>query len=98
MKIGVIKEIEFGERRVALIPEVVSRLVKNGLEVLIESHAGESSFFADAAYEEVGAKIISDKNVLINESDILLKVGAPREEEVSMFKSGSNLDKSQLVF
>ena len=88
MKIGVIKEIEFGERRVALIPEVVSRLVKNGLEVLIESHAGESSFFADAAYEEVGDKIIFDKNVLINESDILLKVGAPREEEVSMFKSG----------
>jgi NAD(P) transhydrogenase subunit alpha len=85
MKIGVIKEIEFGERRVALIPEVVSRLVKNGSEVLIESHAGESSFFADAAYEEVGAKIIFDKSVLINESDILLKVGAPREEEVSMF-------------
>jgi len=44
MKIGVIKEIEFGEHRVALIPEVVSRLVKNGLEVLLESHAGESSF------------------------------------------------------
>ena len=53
MKIGVIKEIEFGERRVALIPEVVSRVVKNGLEVLIESQSGESSFFADAAYEEV---------------------------------------------
>ena len=88
MKIGVIKEIEFGERRVALIPEVVGRLVKNGLEVLIESHAGESSFFANSAYEEVGAKIINDKDFLISESDILLKVGAPREEEVSSFKKG----------
>ncbi|PZO39423.1 MAG: Re/Si-specific NAD(P)(+) transhydrogenase subunit alpha [Pseudanabaena frigida] len=88
MKIGVIKEIEFGERRVALIPEVVGRLVKNGLEVLIESHAGESSFFANDTYEEVGAKIITDKSILINESDILLKVGAPREEEVNMFKQG----------
>ncbi len=88
MKIGVIKEIEFGERRVALIPEVVGRLVKNGLEVLIESHAGESSFFANSAYEEVGAKIINDKDFLISESDVLLKVGAPREEEVSSFKKG----------
>ncbi|MFN7357470.1 MAG: NAD(P)(+) transhydrogenase (Re/Si-specific) subunit alpha, partial [Pseudanabaena sp.] len=88
MKIGVIKEIEFGERRVALIPEVVSRLTKNGLEILVESHAGELSFFSDSAYIEAGAKIITDKNTLINESDILLKVGAPREEEVSMFKQG----------
>jgi len=88
MKIGVIKEIEFGERRVALIPEVVSRLTKSGLEVLVESHAGELSFFADSTYVEAGAKIITDKSALINESDILLKVGAPREEEVSMFKQG----------
>ncbi len=88
MKIGVIKEIEFGERRVALIPDVVNRLVKSGLEVLIESHAGEASFFADSTYVEVGAKIMTDKAELINQSDILLKVGAPREEEVSMFKSG----------
>lgn len=88
MKIGVIKEIEFGERRVALIPEVVSRLTKSGLEVLIESHAGELSFFADSTYVEAGAKIITDKSTLINEAEILLKVGAPREEEVSMFKQG----------
>jgi len=88
MKIGVIKEIEFGERRVALIPEVVSRLTKNGLEILIESQAGELSFFADSTYEAAGAKIITDKSYLINESDILLKVGAPREEEVDMLKKG----------
>ena len=88
MKIGVIKEIEFGERRVALIPEVVSRLTKSGLEVLIESHAGELSFFADSTYVEAGAKIITDKSALINEAEIMLKVGAPREEEVSMFKQG----------
>jgi NAD(P) transhydrogenase subunit alpha len=88
MKIGVIKEIEFGERRVALIPEVVSRLTKSGLEVLVESHAGELSFFADSTYLDAGAQIYTDKLALINESDIVLKVGAPREEEVNMFRSG----------
>ena len=88
MKIGVIKEIEFGERRVALIPEVVSRLTKNGLEVLIESQAGDLSFFSDSLYEAAGARIIADKSILINEVDILLKVGAPREEEVDMLKKG----------
>ncbi|MDX2256847.1 MAG: Re/Si-specific NAD(P)(+) transhydrogenase subunit alpha [Pseudanabaenaceae cyanobacterium bins.39] len=88
MKIGVIKEIEFGERRVALIPEVVARLTKSGLEVLVESHAGELSFFADSTYLDAGAQIYTDKLALINDADILLKVGAPREEEVNMFRSG----------
>lgn len=88
MKIGVFKEIEFGERRVALIPEVVSRLTKQGLEVLIESQAGELSFFSDSAYEASGAKIIEHKSDLIHAADVLLKVGAPREEEVDMLKAG----------
>jgi len=88
MKIGVVKEIEFSERRVALIPDVVARLTKQGLEVWVESGAGELSFFPDTAYVEAGAKIIADKSDLVSSTDILLKVGAPREEEVNLLKSG----------
>lgn len=81
MKIAVAKEIEVGERRVALVPDIVARLVKQGLEVWVEAGAGERSFFADAAYEAAGAKIIDDPATLWHEADILLKVGLPQERE-----------------
>jgi len=81
MKIAVAKEIEVGERRVALVPDIVARLVKQGLEVHLEAGAGERSFFSDAAYEAAGAKIISDPIALWGEADILLKVGLPQERE-----------------
>lgn len=81
MKLAVAKEVEVGERRVALVPDTVARLVKLGLEVLVEAGAGERSFFSDAAYEAVGAKIISDNATLWGEADILLKVGLPQERE-----------------
>jgi NAD(P) transhydrogenase subunit alpha len=81
MKIGVAKEVEMGERRVALIPDTVSRLVKQGLEVWVEAGAGEQAFFADAAYEAAGATIVTDTAHLWREADVLLKVSPPRERE-----------------
>jgi len=81
MKIAVAKEIEVGESRVALVPETVARLVKQGIEVWVEAGAGERSFFYDAAYEAAGAKIISDADTLWREADILLKVAIPQERE-----------------
>ncbi len=81
MKLAVAKEVEVGERRVALVPETVGRLVKLGLEVWVEAGAGELSFCSDAAYEAAGAKIISDTDTLWSEADILLKVGLPQERE-----------------
>ncbi|XGV96104.1 MAG: Re/Si-specific NAD(P)(+) transhydrogenase subunit alpha [Leptolyngbya sp. BL-A-14] len=81
MKIGVAKEIDMGERRVAMIPDTVSRLVKQGLDVWVEAGAGEKAFFADAAYEAAGATIVSDTARLWGEADVLLKVSPPRERE-----------------
>lgn len=81
MKLAVAKEIEVGENRVALVPDTVARLVKQGLEVWVEAGAGERSFFSDAAYEAAGAKIISDTATIWGEADILLKVGLPQERE-----------------
>jgi len=89
MKIAVAKEIEVGERRVALVPDVVARLVKKGIEVLVASGAGEGSFFSDDAYTAVGAKIVSDPNQLWAEADAILKVAPPKESEVTMMRSGS---------
>lgn len=81
MRIGVAKEIEVGERRVALIPDTVNRLVKQGFEVWVETGAGDSTFFSDAAYEAVGGTIITDTAKLWGEVDILLKVKPPQQRE-----------------
>ena len=96
MKIAVAKEIEVGERRVALVPDIVARLVKQGLEVWVEAGAGERSFFPDAAYQAAGAKIMDDSAKLWHEADVLLKVGYPQEREdgrseIDLLKEGAVL-------
>src|SRR5579884_1480466 len=57
MKIAVPKERAPGERRVALVPEIVAKLVKDGHAVTVERGAGERAFYADAAYEAAGATL-----------------------------------------
>lgn len=95
MKIAIAREIEVGENRVAMTPDGVARLVKQGIEVLVESGAGDRAFFPDAAYEEVGAQIVHDPSHLWGAADILLKVSPPREREqgseVNMMRSGAVL-------
>jgi NAD(P) transhydrogenase subunit alpha len=60
---------------------VVSRLVKQDLEVWVEAGAGERSFFSDAAYEAAGATVVADPATLWGNADILLKVNPPKERE-----------------
>ncbi|WP_413175170.1 Re/Si-specific NAD(P)(+) transhydrogenase subunit alpha [Anabaena azotica] len=96
MKIAVAKEIEVCERRVSLIPDIVAKLVKQGLEIYVESGAGDKAYFTDADYEAAGAKIISDVATLWSEADILLKVSPPQEREdgrseIDLLKPGSVL-------
>ncbi|MEB3210073.1 MAG: Re/Si-specific NAD(P)(+) transhydrogenase subunit alpha, partial [Leptolyngbyaceae bacterium] len=96
MKIAVAREIEVGENRVALIPETVSKLVKQGHSVLVEAGAGEQSYFSDSAYEEAGATISHDAGWVWGESDIVLKVRPPqyREDgrhEVDLLPEGGTL-------
>ncbi len=90
MKIGIAKESQVDERRVALIPDVVGRLVKQGVEVWVEAGAGERACFSDSAYEQVGAKI-ADQGTVWRESDVLLKVGVLQEFEVPQLRSGGVL-------
>jgi NAD(P) transhydrogenase subunit alpha len=91
MRIAVAKEIEVGEHRVALIPDVVAKLVKQGLEVWVEKGAGEGAFFSDRAYEDAGAKIIADTGTLWREADVWLKVGVPYEHEIDQMREGGTL-------
>jgi NAD(P) transhydrogenase subunit alpha len=76
MKVGIPKEIYPNERRVAATPDTVEKLVKLGLEVVVEGGAGEASSFADAAYAEAGASIVNLATVYA-EADIVFKVRQP---------------------
>jgi NAD(P) transhydrogenase subunit alpha len=96
MRIAIAKETEMGEHRVALIPDTVSKLIKQGFEVWIESGAGENACFADADYTAAGASVISDTNHLWQQADLLLKVKPPRQREdgqheADLFRSGAAL-------
>ena len=74
MIVGVPKESYPGERRVALVPAVVPMLAKAGLEVVVESGAGEQAGYPDAAYVEKGAKILPDRAAVFAAADIIVQV------------------------
>ena len=82
MKLGVPRECRAGERRVAATPENVVRLIKNGFEVLVESHAGALASFGDDDYAAAGARIVEDPRALWQEADIILKVQPPDHHPV----------------
>jgi NAD(P) transhydrogenase subunit alpha len=89
MRIGVPLETRLGEFRVAATPETVKKLVSSGHSVLIEASAGSSASVLDSAFEAVGAKISSKEEVYA--AELVLKVRAPFENELSLMKSGSVL-------
>jgi NAD(P) transhydrogenase subunit alpha len=82
MKLGVPRECRAGERRVAATPDNVVRLIKNGFEVLVESHAGALAAFGDDDYAAAGARIVEDPRALWQEADIILKVQPPDHHPV----------------
>ena len=83
--IGIPKETELLEQRVALVPESVGFLVANGHRVVVESGAGEQANFSDSDYSESGAEI-SYETKEVYQSDILLKVSPPNNKEISLMK------------
>ncbi|MBW2493572.1 MAG: Re/Si-specific NAD(P)(+) transhydrogenase subunit alpha [Deltaproteobacteria bacterium] len=90
MKIGIPKEIEPGERRVAATPDSVKRLIELGFGVLVESGAGDSAGFADAEYRESGAEIAADTAAVWN-CDLVTKVCEPKTSEVALLREGGVL-------
>ena len=74
MKIGVVKETYPGEQRVALVPSVLPSLIKGGMEVIIESKAGEQAGYPDEAYIEKGGTIASSRGQVFEVSDFILQV------------------------
>jgi NAD(P) transhydrogenase subunit alpha len=87
MKAAVVKEAAPGERRVALVPDAIARLRPAGIDVLVESGAGEQAWLADAAYADVGAAIVTAAE-LYRTADVILTVTKPSTAMVSQLRKG----------
>jgi len=95
MKVGVPREVVPGERRVALTPDTVAKLVGDGNDVVVQAGAGEAAGFADPLYAEAGATVVPDAATVFG-SDVVVKVAPPRigddgEDEVSLLRPASAL-------
>ncbi|WWO98997.1 MAG: Re/Si-specific NAD(P)(+) transhydrogenase subunit alpha [Candidatus Dasytiphilus stammeri] len=86
MKIGVPKELIIRESRVAATPDTVKQLIRLGFVILVESGAGTSASFEDTDYSEAGALLTNSTEIW--QSDIVIKVNPPTEEELSLIPSG----------
>src|ERR687885_2791898 len=87
MRLGVPKETAPGERRVALVPEAVGRLVGAGFEVVVERGAGEAAAFPDEAFAEAGGTLVGNAV----DADAVVKVHKPSASEAEALRDGSVL-------
>ncbi|MGH2474107.1 MAG: Re/Si-specific NAD(P)(+) transhydrogenase subunit alpha [Candidatus Limnocylindrales bacterium] len=87
MKVGVAKETAPGERRVALVPEVLGKLQAAGCEILVESGAGAGAAIPDGAYTDAGATVVPTA-ALYEGSDVILRVAKPSAAEVANLRQG----------
>jgi len=95
--VGVPKESYPGERRVALVPLVIPSLIKAGLELIVETGAGEQAGYPDSVYVEKGARIVPDRASVFSEADIVVQVlsygsnDATGKADLPLYKRGQAL-------
>ena len=86
MRVAVAKEIRAGEKRVALVPDIISKLTKSGLDVVIESNAGLASEYSDQQFNDAGAQVKSG-DVLVG-ADVVLSVQPLTPAQIKTLKKG----------
>jgi NAD(P) transhydrogenase subunit alpha len=90
MRVGVPKEMAANERRVAVTPEVVARLVKGGYQVVVERGAGAAAAFLDDAYSAAGASL-AERAAVLADADVVLHVQLPPPADVPRYREGAAL-------
>src|SRR3990170_1082281 len=86
MRVGVVKETAAGERRVALVPEVVKKLTAKGVDVVVEPGAGDGALLPDEHFTEAGATLGDPWG-----ADVVVKVAPPGADEIGKVRDGSTL-------
>jgi H+-translocating NAD(P) transhydrogenase subunit alpha len=88
VKMAVLTETRPGERRVALVPDVVKKLVDVGWDIWIEAGAGHEAAFSDAAYSAAGATVTPDAAGTLSGAGLVVRVNPPSADEVDRLPSG----------
>ena len=96
IRLGVPKEIEQGEHRVALVPSVAERFNKLGVEILLEGGAGAGSYHPDSSYD--GVTIVGSASELYQQADLILKIQPPTEAEIALMKEGAAVASMMLPY
>ncbi len=91
MVIGVPTEVVPHERRVALVPETVVRLLKSGSSIIVQRGAGVAASFPDEAYERAGATLAAGAAEVFAKADFIAKVARPTPEELASMRAGQTL-------
>ena len=91
MRVGVPKEIKPQENRIGLTPDSVRVLTSNGHKVLVEDNGGYEAGFDNAQYKKAGAMIVDKAEDIFNDSDIIVKVKEPLNDEIKMIKENQIL-------
>ena len=87
MRIAVPKEIKAGEKRVALVPDIISKLTKSGHQVVIESGAGVAAQYSDKQFIDAGAEVKSAE--VLSNSDVVLSVQPLTPTQIKTLKKGA---------
>jgi NAD(P) transhydrogenase subunit alpha len=90
MKLGVPNQTARKERRVAITPDVAARLVKQDLEVVVETNAGVAAGFLDKDYTDAGASIVSEASSAWG-CDVVVSVRPPEDDQIDLMRSGAVL-------
>ena len=85
------RELDPNERRVALVPDIVKRLVGQGHEVLVESNAGKAAHLLDDAYTAAGATVVQGHSTVFERAGLIVKVQKPTREEIALLRRGQGL-------
>lgn len=89
--VGVLKETNTEERRVAAVPDTVTKMVKANMTVVVETGAGLASFIEDQAYQSAGASIVANAADVLNRAQVVFKVRVPSVDVIALMKEKSVL-------
>lgn len=89
MNIAVMRETHPGETRVPMAPATIERLVKLGAEIVVESGAGLTCRFEDAAYTAAGATVSADREAILRAADVVLRLRKPPLAEICLMRRGT---------
>jgi H+-translocating NAD(P) transhydrogenase subunit alpha len=91
MIVAVPREAASNERRVALVPETVTKLIQAGASVRVQHDAGTAAAFPDAFYTQAGASIIDDPAALVSDADLVVTVGKPAPNILAAMRKNATL-------